>query len=131
MKIDFFLPILPPSTNNLYAVKRNGQRYKKDTVLDFEKIAYLMLPKRPMMEEHCRAVIEFRCNDRRTWSRRDIDNMLKALLDSMQLVKMLKNDSLILEIRTKKILSTRESTSGYLESVDNKNYNELITSGKD
>lgn len=118
MKIDFFLPVLPVSTNNLYGTTRGGMRYKKPDVVAFERTAVLMLPKRVKMVEHCFLYVEFRACDRRTWSRRDTDNMLKLLQDCMQLAGMLKNDSLILHIEAKKILSDRESIKGYLESVD-------------
>jgi len=98
MKIE--LPFLPLSVNACFrASKRGGvyksKRYREFTaVMDefFEKIDYEMLEGDLVLK------VDFECKSKR---KRDLDNLLKSLIDSLE-GRLFENDSQIIEIHAKK-----------------------------
>jgi len=104
MKIE--LPFIPLSVNACWRASRSGHVYKskryreflKEMDTFFETIEYVKL------EGELILVVDFEC---RTKRRRDLDNLLKSLIDSLE-GKLFENDYQIVEIHCKKIIGCKE-----------------------
>lgn len=101
MEYRITLPFLPCSTNAAYRVSKS-RVYKSKKLKDFEKQVEAIFEKHQsfeMLEGHLTLDVVFEIADRRS---RDLDNMLKSLLDSLE-GKVFKNDRDIFEINCRKI----------------------------
>lgn len=116
-KIEFFIPILPPSTNAMYGRTRSGMVYEKPEAKDFKKTALLFLPKNQEIKKECALSVTFNFSNKRGYAMRDLDNLLKVFIDSLQLAGLIKNDRLLTKITAQKTLSGKESVVGFLESL--------------
>lgn len=98
MKIE--LPFLPLSVNACFRASKTGSVYKSKryreftAIMDefFEKIDYEMLEGDLVLK------VDFECKSKR---KRDLDNLLKSLIDSLE-GRLFENDSQIIEIHAKK-----------------------------
>ena len=100
MKISTLLQLelgdLPPSVNQMYRTGRNGNRYKRAEVSEWQdSVSRIMREARnnqpPYMGEVEVHVI-FRVANNRKW---DVDNRLKALFDCLEKGRVIKDDSQI------------------------------------
>lgn len=109
----FHIPTLPPSVNHIYGQSRRGGRFKVQAVLDFVQEAglYLKRPKQPIAEPVRLSVI-FKIRDKR---RRDLDNLLKILCDTLVELLVIEDDSLIVKINATKKPGDTDGVFGLLE----------------
>ena len=107
MKIE--LPFLPISVNACFRASKRGGVYKSKRyreyleIMDefFEKAKYEMLEGDLVLE------VDFECKSKR---KRDLDNLLKSLIDSLE-GRLFENDSQIIEIHaTKRIGCSSDKT---------------------
>ena len=91
---------LPPSVNQLYRKNASGAIYTTPKVIEFKKMVKIELSKFKMKSSNkpIKMIIVFSIKDKR---RRDIDNMLKVLLDSMNKI-VFEDDSQVIELHVKK-----------------------------
>ena len=100
--IELKLPV-PPTINHYYIRTRRGMFIGKKGVAFREETALLFKQKYPSHEtskENLKVNIDFTPPDRR---RRDVDNILKCLLDSLEKSGIYKDDSQIIELRVRKL----------------------------
>jgi Holliday junction resolvase RusA-like endonuclease len=100
------LPLIPISVNACWRASKGGHVYKSkryreflkeiDTI--FETIEYVKLEGDLILN------VEFFCKSKR---KRDLDNLLKSLIDSLE-GKLFENDSQIVEIHCTKIIGSKE-----------------------
>ena len=87
---------LPPSANQMYRTGRNGNRYKRREVSDWqEETAELVREAWGKPEAYTGEVevhVVFTVREKRRW---DVDNRLKALLDCLALGGVIEDDSQI------------------------------------
>lgn len=96
----FLLLPWPPAVNNLYAtvngrrvLTKRGRNYK-------DRVAAIVLAKgRPSVKGHCKVDIIAHYPDRR---RRDLDGILKIVLDSLTEAGVYEDDSRIVELRVRR-----------------------------
>lgn len=81
MRTRIIIPMLPPSTNSIYSITRNGRLYLSKRHREFKKEVTEFLSKENVEITHKKLKVAISFTGCRTNS--DIDNMLKALLDSM------------------------------------------------
>jgi len=99
-KIEFELPLLPPSVNACFRTTKRGGIYRSKkyreflTTMDqfFETVEYEILKGDIIF------TVEFECKSKR---KRDLDNLLKSLIDSLE-GRLFENDSQLVEIHAKK-----------------------------
>ena len=102
---------LPPTANQMYRTGRQGQRYKRAEVEEWQsEVAERMRqewnkPLAFMGEVEVR--IEFRVKGGRRW---DIDNRLKALLDCLEYGRVIKDDAQIARIQASRVTGTESET---------------------
>lgn len=112
---DFKISELPPSINRIYKIGRSkygsAHIYKDPEAKCFEEIVLYSLPRAEQIINPCRLEIEFIAKENIV-KKRDLDNMLKLLCDSIQSAGLLKNDNLIYEISCKKIAGDKNNTKG-------------------
>ena len=106
-QLKLWLP-MPPSINHYYGIKKNGQRYLKPKALWFrrevlfwvKKATFESYPSQPpcLFQPHEKLalqIIVYPPNKRR----RDLDNLLKALLDALQAAGVFHDDAAIKDLR--------------------------------
>ena len=84
----------PPSINHYWRHAKNGHYISQEGINFRKTVQYLCLPHRGVFDENSRfaVVIEAFPPDRR---KRDLDNVLKSLLDSLQHAGIYKDDNQI------------------------------------
>ena len=103
--MDIEFKFLPPSANNMYRVGR-GRMYKSKKYVEFDKKMSDLLEGREKINGHIGLEIDFYVRRKN----RDVDNMLKALIDSLE-HRVFDNDSNVYEILARKHISKVDSTS--------------------
>ena len=101
MECNIILPFIPVSVNASYRVSKN-RVYKSKKMREFQKQmtdVFENYKSLKMLEGRLLVDITFEMADKR---HRDLDNMLKSLLDSLE-GRVFKNDNQIFEINAKKI----------------------------
>ena len=87
---------LPPTVNQMYRSGRNGTRYKRPEVSDWQEETASKMREAWNKPEAYRGKVEvrvvFTVKKNRRW---DIDNRLKALLDCLELAGVIRDDSQI------------------------------------
>ena len=102
---------LPPTANQMYRTGRQGHRYKRPEVEEWQSAVAEQMreawnqAKAFMGEVEVR--IEFRVKGGRRW---DIDNRLKALLDCLEVGGVIKDDSQIARIEACRVTGTESET---------------------
>jgi crossover junction endodeoxyribonuclease RusA len=88
----------PPSTNRLWSYSSRGV-YRTKSYTDWLDLALHSIEwKRELIEKRCAVAIRANPGDRR---KRDIDNIVKPLLDLLEHAKIIKNDNLFVELEVK------------------------------
>lgn len=119
----FNVPALPISVNKLYKprVNRYGTSYvqKNSQADDFTQEMYYSCkrPKQPM-GKWLSAHIIFTFESNKRFMMADIDNLMKVFFDSLATCQIIENDRFIFEFTVKKVLGKKDSTSGYIEQLD-------------
>ena len=95
---------LPPSVNQMYRTGRQGQRYKRPEVEEWQDEVAKQLreawgDKRPFVGEVL-LKIEFSVKTNRRW---DVDNRLKALIDCLELGGVIHDDAQVAGINAKRV----------------------------
>ena len=95
---------LPPSVNQMYRTGRQGQRYKRPEVEEWQSEVAKQLreawgDKRPFVGEVL-LKIEFSVKTNRRW---DVDNRLKALIDCLELGGVIHDDAQVAGINAKRV----------------------------
>ena len=95
---------LPPSVNQMYRTGRQGQRYKRPEVEEWQSEVAKQLreawgDKRPFVGEVL-LKIEFSVKTNRRW---DVDNRLKALIDCLELGGVIHYDAQVAGINAKRV----------------------------
>lgn len=85
---------LPPSVNSLY-IRSKKRVFKSQAGKKYEKKVLKILTKRPRIESPIALVIEYHIRTSQKFKRRDLDNMDKCLIDSLQLSGQFRNDNQI------------------------------------
>ncbi len=82
----------PPSVNHYWLLKRNGGRYISDAGRDFRNSVWAIARAKRCTTMNGRVAVSVRASppDKR---KRDLDNILKALLDALQYVGLINDDS--------------------------------------
>jgi len=102
---ELYLPIKPISLNNMYFTDPSGHRRLSYKVRDYkDEIGWSIKAKGFIepMKSLARIDVEFTVADKR---RRDLDNLLKGLLDATTGI-FVEDDSQYVEINAKKLLGT-------------------------
>lgn len=101
-KIEFELQLLPPSVNACFRTTKRGGIYRSKKYREFLLTIdqFFETVKYEMLEGDIILNVEFECKSKR---KRDLDNLLKALIDSLE-GRLFENDSQIVEIHAKKII---------------------------
>ena len=93
---ELLLSGLPPSANQMYRTGRNGNRYKRREVSDWQEETAELVRKAWGKPEAYTGEVEvhvvFTVGEKRRW---DVDNRLKALLDCLALGGVIEDDSQI------------------------------------
>ena len=94
------LPLLPPSVNACFRATKRGGVYKSKKYREFLAIMdeFFETAEYEMLEGDLIFHVEFECKSKR---KRDLDNLLKALIDSLE-GRLFENDSQIVEIHAQK-----------------------------
>jgi crossover junction endodeoxyribonuclease RusA len=105
--LTYVIPNVPPSVNACF---RSGNKrvYKSKRYIDYEKEMKEYFDKKEyveMLEGKLKLEVTFYFKDKR---RRDLDNLMKALLDQLE-SRLFKNDDQIYEICSKKVLGCLET----------------------
>ena len=108
--MDFNMELIPPSTNALYGYSK-GRVFIKPAYRTFktnmDKILDDVIPlDYTPIESDVNLFVTFYIKGKR---KRDLDNMLKALCDSLQ-PRLIKDDNQIIEIHCKKIRADVDQT---------------------
>lgn len=119
--LEFRIPALPPSINQVYKVAYHQRRvYKSKEATDFEYLCQLTAPKTFPLAKKIKCEIEFHG----IWHykngnirRKDIQNLDKVLVDSL-FKKMQIDDSCIFEHHLYKIEDEEEYTLVRLETIE-------------
>lgn len=108
-KFDF----LPPSINRTYKVG-GGRFYKDPAAHQFSEDVGYFLRKRPKtpIDIPCELRVLFTIG--KSFNRRDIDNLCKALADALQKHGVIKNDALFHRIVLEKQRGEKEGVSGLI-----------------
>ena len=109
--LDIEIAGLPPSVNSMYRTGRNGNRYKKAEISEWQEevsgeIRRAWSSERPYMGEVAVRVM-FTVKGNRRW---DLDNRLKALLDCLQAGGAIKDDAQIFGLIAGKYAGENSST---------------------
>lgn len=114
--IEFSIPALPVSVNAVWRKGKYGQIYKVKEADDFLWLvkANVRKPKIPL-KGNLVLHVSFIFKDKRSYSRRDVSNMLKVLEDSLVTHGVLVNDNDIVTIHAQKLLGHQDCTSGYFD----------------
>ena len=112
--------MLPVSVNMIYGRGRGNKTYKNDSALAFEKTAYYDLiksrPAEPLIKP-CKLTVIFTFASKKSFTRRDVDNSMKQVLDALQTNGFIKNDYLIHELSARKVLGKVEGVTGTIEEL--------------
>ena len=101
--IVLFLTTLPVPKTNRYIRRKNGRVFKSPRVIHWESRALWELKKQytgEVLKEPLSVEVYLFLPDNR---KRDIDNMLKTLWDTLEKAKIIENDNLIYETKTVKV----------------------------
>ena len=102
---------LPPTVNHMYRTGRNGIRYKRSEVEEWqEEVSGIIREawgEKPPYEGNVEVRVIFRVKDYRRW---DIDNRLKALFDCLQEGGAIKNDTQIWGETAHRVLGKEDMT---------------------
>ena len=102
---------LPPSANQMYRTGRNGNRYKRAEVSDWQEETAGAVSEAWGMNEaytgHVEVRIVFTVKGNRRW---DIDNRLKALLDCLEDGGALKDDRQIWGLQALRVSGDKDMT---------------------
>ncbi len=119
----FDIPDLPMSVNRLYKprVSRYGTSFiqKNARAADFANTMNYTCrkPKEPMPKWlSVNVVYTFKSNKK--FLTADIDNMMKVFFDALATCQIIENDRFVYEFSVKKVLGDADSTSGYIEQMD-------------
>ena len=103
---------LPPSANNMYRTGRNGNRYKRSEVSEWQDGTAAAIREAWGNGEAYTGQVEvrivFTVKGNRRW---DIDNRLKALLDCLELGGVIADDSQIWGIQALRVSGYEDTTS--------------------
>lgn len=94
------LPLLPPSVNACFRATKRGGVYKSKKYREFLAIMdkFFETAEYEKLDGELILNVEFECKSKR---KRDLDNLLKALIDSLE-KRVFEDDSQIVEIHAKK-----------------------------
>ncbi len=102
---------LPPTVNHMYRTGRNGIRYKRIEVGEWqEEVSGIICEawgEKPPYEGNVEVRVVFRVKDNRRW---DIDNRLKALFDCLEEGGAIKNDTQIWGIKAQRVSGEEDMT---------------------
>ena len=102
---------LPPTVNHMYRTGRNGVRYKRMEVEEWqEEVSGIIREawgEKPPYEGNVEVRVLFRVKDNRRW---DIDNRLKALFDCLEEGGAIKNDTQIWGIKAQRVSGEKDMT---------------------
>ena len=102
---------LPPTVNHMYRTGRNGIRYKRIEVEEWqEEVSGIIREawgEKPPYEGNVEVRVVFRVKDNRRW---DIDNRLKALFDCLEEGGAIKNDTQIWGIKAQRVSGEKDMT---------------------
>ena len=102
---------LPPTVNHMYRTGRNGIRYKRIEVEEWqEEVSGIIREawgEKPPYEGNVEVRVFFTVKDNRRW---DIDNRLKALLDCLELAGAIKNYTQIWGETAHRVLGKEDTT---------------------
>ena len=102
---------LPPTVNHMYRTGRNGIRYKRIEVEEWqEEVSGIIREawgEKPPYEGNVEVRVLFRVKDNRRW---DIDNRLKALFDCLEEGGAIKNDTQIWGIKAQRVSGEKDMT---------------------
>lgn len=102
---------LPPTVNHMYRTGRNGIRYKRIEVEEWQEEVSGIIRKawgeNPPYEGNVEVRVLFRVKDNRRW---DIDNRLKALFDCLEEGGAIKNDTQIWGIKAQRVSGEEDMT---------------------
>ena len=103
---------LPPSVNRMYRTGRNGNRYKRSDVSDWQEETAVAIREAWSRGDAYAGKVEvrivFTVKGNHRW---DIDNRLKALLDCLELGGVIENDSQIWGISARKECGDKDTTN--------------------
>jgi crossover junction endodeoxyribonuclease RusA len=91
--VDFVLPY-PPSVNSYWRHAR-GRHYLSRAAKNYRELVALSIPKGVRFDREIEVFVEVRPPDHR---RRDIDNVLKAILDVLEFTGLIADDFLVSRI---------------------------------
>lgn len=117
MGIELKFDSLPPSINACYRTGR-GRMYKSKRLTQYESDIkdYLDDVKYEKLTGNIKLTVQFNCKSKR---KRDLDNMLKPLIDSLETNNLFDNDNQIFEINcSKQIGCESDSTIIHLSEID-------------
>lgn len=101
--IDFHFIIndLPPSVNRLYHPGKYGGIYKDKSAGVFLRSAWADIKKKPKVpfDSKMSLSLVFEIKDKKKLKVSDTDNFLKATVDTLQKLKIIKNDNLIYKLK--------------------------------
>ncbi|MBQ3454819.1 MAG: RusA family crossover junction endodeoxyribonuclease [Synergistaceae bacterium] len=102
---------LPPTVNHMYRTGRNGIRYKRMEVEEWqEEVSGIIREawgEKPPYEGNVEVRVIFMVKDNRRW---DIDNRLKALFDCLEEGGAIKNDTQIWGETAHRVLGKEDTT---------------------
>ena len=119
----FDIPALPISVNKLYRPRTNryGTVYvqKNTQADDFTNIMHYTCkkPKQPI-QKWIKANIVFTFGSNKRFLMADIDNLMKVFFDALATCQIIENDRFVYEFTVKKVLGDEDSTSGFIEQID-------------
>lgn len=104
--MDFEIPFLPISVNACWRSTQGGRVYKSKRYMQFLKDmdAFLETVEYDKLEGELIMNVDFFCRSKR---KRDLDNLLKSLIDSLE-GRLFENDNQIVEIHSKKFIGCND-----------------------
>ena len=104
--MNFELPFIPISVNACWRASKGGHVYRSKRYTQFLKDIDVFLDtiEYDMLEGDLILNVEFFCKTKR---KRDLDNLLKSLIDSLE-GRLFENDNQIIEIHSKKFIGCND-----------------------